>query len=537
MVSARRPRPIGELLRRSGALRLSRTVFWVTPWLAAGVGLTQSASAQISLSTAVNLALQNSPKVKVAQAEIARANAVLAESKETFVPAISVNGGVGKSTGAPLGPPVVFSISAQSLVFNFSQRDYIRASHSGLDSAELALDVARSEVVEDATYTYVTLDNALERRGVQREALSFAHRLVTVADERFRAGVDPHLELTKARHTEAQIHLQELLVDDEISEQAGHLARLSGLTAQALTTEHDSIPKMQPPSPVNPEDAPDPRRMVGLSAAYAAAQAKRYTALGERKYVLRPQIAFSANYSRISTAFTTYTQYYPRFAAAGNSLNSLNLGVEITVPILDMVHRARAREADADAVRSLADAQAQQMLFFDGRDKLRRSAAELAAREELAGIDRDLAEDQLQSVLVRLQADAGAIGGDQLSPKDEQSARLAERLRRLDMLSADLQLKQAEISLMRQEGSLTSWLAATIPSATATADAAAPTPITPATVGMPPSGGTTLPGSTVPIAPTTGVPPGNLPAGPVTHPALGGPLNPPATPLSGPPQP
>lgn len=506
--------------------------------LLGGAAITLPAAAQISLPTAVNLTLTNSPKVKVAQAEVARAKAVLSQSKDAFVPAVAANGGVGKSTGAPLGPPIVFSISAQSLVYNTSQADYIRAAKAGVESAQLALDAARSDAVEDATNTYIALDNAIQRRAVETEALGFAHQLVTVAQERLNAGVDPRIELTKARQREAQIHLQQLLVEDEIAEQAGHLARLTGLTAQGLITEHTSIPVMQPPSPQAPAASSDPNQMIGISAGFAAARAKQFTAHGEKHYLLRPQVAFSANYSRISTAFTTYTEYYPYFAHPGNSFNSLNLGVEVTVPILDMVHRAKYREALADAARSLADAQSQQMLFLDGRDKLRRSTSELSAREELASLDRELAQDQLDAVLVRLQASAGVTQGEQLTPKDEQNARLQERLRMLDMLSADLQLQQAEVSLMRQEGSLTNWLAATVPSATAAPAGAfpAPAPPLPATIGIPP-GGTAPGGTTPPTVPTTGTTPSTQPSGPVTNP---NPTNPPAGPPStpsGPPRP
>lgn len=516
------------------------------PLLVGAFALAWPAAGQISLPTAVNLTLTNSPKVKVAQAEVVRARAVLAESKETFVPAVAANGGVGKSTGAPLGPPIVFSISAQSLVYNSSQADYIRAARAGVESAQLALDAARSDAVEDATNTYIALDNALQRRRVQTEALDVAHRLVSVAADRFNAGVDPHIELTKARHTEAQIRLQQLLVEDEIFEQAGHLARLTGLSAQGLTTDHSSIPTLQLPSPVDARASLDPNQMVGISAGFAAARAKQFTAHGEKHYLLRPQVAFSANYSRISTAFTTYTEYYPYFGKKGNSFNSLNLGVEVTVPILDMVHRAKYREALADAARSLADAQSQQMLFLDGRDKLRRSAGELSARRDLAALDRELAQDQLDAVLVRLQAVAGVMQGDQATPKDEQNARLQERLRTLDMLTADLQLQQAEVTLMRQEGSLTNWLAATIPSATAIPGGApsSPAPALPATVGVPPGGvpgsipGSTAPaGSTLPSVPTTGTAPATQSSGPVTNPT---PSNPPSTPPStapGPPRP
>ena len=122
------------------------------------------AAAQISLPTAIDLALQNNPKVKIAEADLRRANAVLSESRDVFVPAISVSGGVGSATGAPLSPPVVFSVAAQSLVYSFSQPDYIRAAHAGVHSAQLALDVARTDIAEDVTTTYLSLGNAEERR-------------------------------------------------------------------------------------------------------------------------------------------------------------------------------------------------------------------------------------------------------------------------------------------------------------------------------------------------------------------------------------
>ncbi len=507
-----------------------RTLRWALLCFAAGLGA-RPVVGQISLSTAVNLALRNSAKVKSAQADVARAQAVLAESKEAFVPAVNATGGVGKSTGAPLDPPVVFSIAAQSLVFNSSQGDYIRAARAGYESAQLSLDAVRGDAVEDVTNTYIALDNALRRQTVQNEALTFARQLVSVAEDRFSAGVDPHVEVTKARHTEAQIELEQLLVQDEVANNADHLARLTGLVARGLATDHNSIPHLTIPASNEPEAATAANQTIGLSAAFAAARAKAYTARGERHYLLRPQVAFSANYSRISTAFTTYTQYYPGFGAVGNSFNSLNLGVGITVPILDMVHRAKAREAAADAAHSLYDAQLQQMQFLEGRGKLRHSAGELAAREHLAELDRDLAQDQLDAVVLRLQAAAGSAPGEQMTPKDEQNARLQLRLRTLDMLNAELQLQQTEVTLLHQEGSLTTWLAGTVPSPTTTPGSGTPdtaTPLSP-TVGMSPGG--TTPAGTAPTPPTVGTSPNSLPSAPVTHPAPGTPAStPPSTP-------
>lgn len=512
------------------------------------------AAAQISLSTAVNLALQNNPKVKIAEADLNRARAVLSESRDVFVPALSASGGVGSATGAPLSPPVVFSVVAQSLVYSFSQPDYIRAAHAGVNSAQLALAVARTDVAEDVTSTYVSLDNALERRRVLNQTLDIAHRLVSIVDDRFAAGVDPHIEVTKAHRTAAQIHLQVLLADDEVAGDADHLASLTGLPAVGWTTEPQSIPPLETPHAVNEAAREDSAQTEGTSAAFEAARAKQFTAHGEARYLLHPQLSFQAQFSKLSDAFTTYDFYYPGFreritcnprcydSGKQNSFNSLSIGVQLTLPLLDMVHRARAHEAAIDAQRAFLDAEVQQMAFLESRHKLMHSTNELAARAELAALDHDLAGDQLEAIAIRLRAPAGSLAGEQMTPKDGENARLAERQRQVDVLDAELQLRRAEISLLRQQGTLATWLAATIPGATDAPSAAVHTitPATPATLGSVPGAGTNtgqggVPDSVPAAPPTTGTAPDSLPSAPVSNPAPQTPATSgPSTPASAP---
>ena len=92
-----------------------------------------------------------------------------ARRRAAYVPVIvSTRAGYGQATGAPLGVPVIFSIShAQSLVFSFSQRDY-HSLCSGLhvEAAEHALHEQQIEVVEDTTNTYLALDSAIARKQV-----------------------------------------------------------------------------------------------------------------------------------------------------------------------------------------------------------------------------------------------------------------------------------------------------------------------------------------------------------------------------------
>src|SRR5437879_186933 len=53
------------------------------------------AKAQISFTTAVDLALKNSPRVMAAEAEVAKAQAALEESKDVYIPTLVGGSGLG----------------------------------------------------------------------------------------------------------------------------------------------------------------------------------------------------------------------------------------------------------------------------------------------------------------------------------------------------------------------------------------------------------------------------------------------------------
>ena len=415
--------------------------------------------AQVSLATAVDLALRTDPKVKMAQADHDRAVAALAEAHDAFIPSIITNGGVGKSTGVPLSLPVVYSISAQSLAFNFSQEDYVRAAHAGAAAADFAVREARENTAEDVVNTYVSLDAALQRKTALRQASGFASRVSQIVQDRLNAGMDTRIELTRSKLTAARLRLQQLQNEDRIAALSAHLARLTGIGGRNFETVHDSVPAFAP-SIISEDVTAD---SYGIQATLANAKAKQEVAIGDARYRWRPQLAFSAGYSRINTAFTNYAQYYKGFNTdlngnQQNSFNSLNIGIQISVPILDLIHQAKARGSAAEAARARFQAEDERGQLFDGRIKLQHAAAELSVRADIASLDRELAQDQLDAIEVQLQAGTAAPNGVELNPKDEQNARLEERRKYLDFLDADLELRQTEISLLKQNGQLGDWL-------------------------------------------------------------------------------
>ena len=348
----------------------------------------------------------------------------------------------------------------------------------------------------------MALDNALQRQRTLREAGAYADRLVTVTTERIDAGVDAKVELPKCRRTATQIRLQRLQLQDEIAANTGHLATLTGLTEGGLRTDTQSIPALATPRTDVP-DAPSSGDSEGVAAAFSNARAKQYAAFGDHRYTLRPQISLNAGYSRVATELSSYATYYPRYAGTAdkpNSQNSYGFGLQITLPLLDLAHRSKARESAADAARSFAEAEQQRGVFREGKARLRNSTLELQLRSEMARDEQEIARDQLETLQVQLQSVAGGSSTAQTTPKDLLNAQLQERQRYLDVLLIELQLRQTQVNLLRQTDGLSVWVlgATGIAGGGSTAGAVAQPSVTatPSNSAIPQ--GATVPGTTRP---------------------------------------
>jgi len=416
------------------------------------------ARAQLSLGSAVEMALRNDPRVKAAEANVTRAQAVLSEVHDAYVPTVGIGGGYGKSTGPPLGLPTVFSIASESLVFNFAQNDNIRAAQAGLESAKLSLREAKEQVEEDVAVTYVSLAAAQELKTALDDEEGYAKRLQTIVNERETAGLDTQIDLVKSKRNATQIHLLVLQQEDSISDQEAHLIRSLGLTGRHIEGVQNSIPAV----PELHDLIRDNSLSFGVQAAFEEARSHRETALAEGKYLYRPAISMVGNYSRLNTSpsESNFLVYYPTFA--GKSNNDAAIAIQIQIPLFDRAHQARAQEASAEAKHAMFEAESQKNQFLDEREKLRHNIAELATRAELANDDREIAKMQLNAVLAQLSANNAATGATPMTPKDEQNARLDERQKYADYLNTQQELEQATIRLMRQTGQLDEWLQNTL---------------------------------------------------------------------------
>jgi hypothetical protein len=99
---------------------------------------------------------------------------------------------------------------------------------------------------------------------------------------------------------------------------------------------------------------------------------------------------------------------------------------------------------------------------LDSQTRLRHTITELHAQADIATLRQQLAQQKLDVLRVQLQSGTGNPNGPQMSPKDEQTARIAERDQYLAVLDASFQLRQTEIQLLRQSGELESWFKSVI---------------------------------------------------------------------------
>jgi outer membrane protein TolC len=264
------------------------------------------ASAQVSLTTVVDLAQRNSSAVKLADADVRKAQAALAEARDVYLPNFNFGSGLPAfpSVGFTGGVPSILSGTVQSLVFSVPQKFYVDAARSGLKTASLNLKNAREQVALEASTTYIELDTIEHELDAAHQQDVFAERLVSIEQERSEAGVDPLSDLLQAQLTAAQLKLKRMHLETRAATLSSQLAALTGLPVGSITPDHASIPEIPA---VKAGEAP--RTILGIEAAQMLAHSKQQQARGDSQHMWLPQISFEAEYLRGTTIFNDVNNY------------------------------------------------------------------------------------------------------------------------------------------------------------------------------------------------------------------------------------
>ena len=410
----------------------------------------------VSLYTVVDLALRNSHAVRVAEANQQRTRAIWMETRDIYIPSVSVGSGLGYSYGFPLGNPTLFNVQSQFLAFSFSQRDYIRSAHAAVNAATLSLKDQRRQVILDASVSYIELSKTLAEIQALEQAMADADKLASVVQDRLEAGLENNMDLTQAKLTRAQIQLQKIHLEDHADELRQHLSGLTGLDPNAIEPTASSVP----PLPdldfhglmSKESEAP------AVQAAFATANARMYEAKGDKRAQNRPIVYGAFQYARFA-GFNGYSKYYQPNTFIPNNIG---IGINATWPIFDRIKRDKAHESAAIAQHDRQQAELAKIQNDEGNLALWHSLRELEAQEQVADLQQQLAQDTLTATVTQM--NQGGTNGQPVTPQQADQYRVEERTRFVGLQDAQFNVTKVKLNLLSATGDLEDWAKETPPS-------------------------------------------------------------------------
>ncbi|HET9308146.1 MAG TPA: TolC family protein [Candidatus Sulfotelmatobacter sp.] len=418
----------------------------------------------VPLKRIVELALSHATGAAISSADEQHAAASYRELRDNYIPQLSTGAGLGFSYGFPLAlegsAPSLFNINTQSALLNSSLRNFIRAAKADSAVASLKSKDQRDQIIQDAAQSYAELAKWEERLAKLQETEAEANKLQTAVEERVKEGIDSELDQKKARLSAARVRLRIAEAQGSADVVREHLSKLTGLSAASIQTDPDSIPAA-PAAPPADEPAKDSAATnLSVQAAVEHARAQYLRAQGEHR-ALWPTVDFAAQYALLSR-FNNYQNYYipsrPCTTSLGEFLcvtnnfqqNNATIGVSIRFPLFNASQRARAQAADADALKATKQAEAAKNQVSEQTLRLQRSVAQLQAARDVAQLELEIAQKNVDAVQTRM--DNGAAN---LHDLDDARTQVSERFIALQDVNFNLECSQ--LGLLRSTGDLERW--------------------------------------------------------------------------------
>ena len=409
--------------------------------------LGSAAAQQLPFRHAIELALKHSGLMAIAAADQVRARQGYLEARNGFIPNLVVGSGLGYSYGYPMSiegaAPTIFNVNTQSFLVNFAQRSFVKAARIDWMATNISSEDKRSQVILDAALTWTELDKVLSELKLLRDQQQNAARQEDITAQRVAAGVETAVELTRAKLATARVRMKAAELASTADVLRSHLGFLTGLPADTLETDPESLPTL----PAPPNDPGLAARAVSQSPAVRladeAARAKDERARAEHQQ-LYPSLDFAGSYG-LFAKFNNYDQFFKKFQS-----NNFTIGAGIRFPIFNSSQKARAAGADADALVAHKQAEAVRNQVSTDVLKLQGAVRQLSAARDVARLEYDLARSATEAASVRVQS-------GQANLREEQAARLDEADRYSAFLDASFELQKAQLRLLHQAGQLEAW--------------------------------------------------------------------------------
>ena len=399
---------------------------------------------------AVQLALTHSTTSALADADVQRALSGYKELRNQYIPQFVIGSGLGATWGYPLSlegsAPSIVNLTSQSALINPALREFLKAAQAESTASNFQAKDQRSQVIQDAVLTYTELSKWEPLLDRLRQNQANAAKMEERIQDRVREGVDSALDQNKARLATARARLRVAQAEGAIDVLRRHLSDLTGVPAANIETEADSIPAFPEIQQADDLSAKAVQNSAAVQAADGRAMAQSFRARGEHR-ALWPTIDFAAQYALLAS-FNNYENF---FRAGSFQQHNATVGIAMRFPFLSWSQRARADGADVTAIRARKEADALRNQVSEETLRLQRSVEQLAAAQQVADLESQLAQSNLDAVQVRFDS-----GGATLHDLADAQTQADERYNALQ--AANLELQRARIQLLRATGDLESWV-------------------------------------------------------------------------------
>jgi len=413
--------------------------------------LPKLAAEPLPLKRAVELALSHSTTAAAANADQQRVFASYREARSQYIPQLVLGSGLGKSWGYPLSlegsAPSIINVNTQSALYNPSLRDFVRAAKTDWNAATLQNKDQRNQVIQDTVLSYAELSKWEALVGHLQEEHAAAIQTEQLVGQRIKEGVDSPQMQNKSHLMTARLRLRLAEAKGAIDVIRNRLAHLTGLPAGNIETESESMPSLPEVKQEDDLAGKAVETSPGVQAADSRAEAEVLRARGEHRGSL-PSVDFAAQYGLLAA----YNNYQDFFQPGSFQRHNATLGLVIKFPIFSATQRARAEAADALAVKAKKDAETAKNQVSEETLRLQRSVEQMAAAKEVADLEYQVAQSNLESLKIRLDSGSAAW-------HDVQDAREQVNERYNTLQDANFELERAQITLLRATGELENWVA------------------------------------------------------------------------------
>jgi outer membrane protein TolC len=407
----------------------------------------QDTTKPLPFRTAIELALKNSAASAVSRADLERARATVTETRDPFLPSMTVGSALGYSNGFPLSlegsAPSLFNVNIQGMLLNFAQHQYIKAAKSDAEGTVAQNADRRNEVIMEAALDYMQLDLLTSSLNVQREQQAAAAKFQDITSQRIQAGLDSPVELTRAKLVVAHTRLDIARTQTAADQLRLRLSQLTGLPATSIQTATETIPPLPTASQDDDLASEAATKNPLVKIAEEAALAKDFRAKAERKQ-LYPTVDIAGQYA-VLAKFNNYADFFKTFER-----NNLSLGVVIRFPLFNQTLRSAADVAQFDALKAHHEARTVKEQVSADTRRLQRAVEQLVAARDVAQLEHELAESDIETAHARIESGSASL-------KDEQNARVTEHERYTAYLSSSFDLDKAQVQLLRQTSDLENW--------------------------------------------------------------------------------